>query len=65
MGDGGSHFHVWFYPRPYGVLQLRGTFLPVWGMTMDPLPEPVVDAAASRVAESLAVDSGRAVPRLS
>ena len=30
-GDGAAHLHLWFYPRPFGQLQLRGTFLPMWG----------------------------------
>jgi hypothetical protein len=29
-GDGLAHLHVWFMARPYGHLQLRGTFLPLW-----------------------------------
>ena len=26
-GDGGEHFHVWFFPRPLGYLDLRGSYL--------------------------------------
>lgn len=29
-GDGGEHFHVWFFPRPLGYLDLRGSFLVEW-----------------------------------
>lgn len=29
-GDGSAHLHVWFMARPYGRLQLRGTFLSLW-----------------------------------
>src|SRR5262249_62025925 len=25
-GDGAAHLHLWFLARPYGRLQLRGTF---------------------------------------
>ncbi|MBZ9645616.1 hypothetical protein [Streptomyces sp. PSKA30] len=28
-GDGGAHLHFWLMARPAGMLQLRGTFLPV------------------------------------
>src|SRR5262245_43650277 len=29
-GDGGARFHVWFLPRPLGMLEARGMMLPVW-----------------------------------
>ena len=29
-GDGGAHFHVWFLPRPLGMLEARGMMLPLW-----------------------------------
>ena len=29
-GDGSAHLHLWFLARPYGRLQLRGTFLSLW-----------------------------------
>jgi diadenosine tetraphosphate (Ap4A) HIT family hydrolase len=29
-GDGGEHFHVWFFPRPLGYLDLRGSYLVEW-----------------------------------
>jgi diadenosine tetraphosphate (Ap4A) HIT family hydrolase len=28
--DGGAHFHMWFFPRPLGYLDLRGSFLVEW-----------------------------------
>lgn len=34
-GDGAEHLHVWFFARPTGVLQLRGSCLPDW---LDILP---------------------------
>ena len=52
-GDGSAHFHLWFYPRPYGRLQLRGTFLPVWGLTLPNLPDDEVRAAGEQVARGL------------
>src|SRR5829696_8269531 len=27
-GDGGAHFHVWFMPRPLGMLEASGMMLP-------------------------------------
>ncbi|SCL15814.1 hypothetical protein GA0074694_1374 [Micromonospora inyonensis] len=38
-GDGSSHFHLWFLARPYGRLQLRGTFLSLWGSILPPISE--------------------------
>jgi len=44
-GDGGAHFHLWFMPRPLGMLQLRGSMLPMW---LDFIPE--VEATEAQVA---------------
>jgi hypothetical protein len=38
-GDGAAHLHVWFMARPYGRLQLRGTFLTLWDEILPPVPE--------------------------
>lgn len=47
IGDGGAHLHVWFFARPEGQAQLRGSWLPVWD---DLLPEYPADLAASDAA---------------
>jgi diadenosine tetraphosphate (Ap4A) HIT family hydrolase len=39
-GDGTAHLHLWFMARPYGRLQLRGTFLTLWDEILPPIPEP-------------------------
>ena len=52
-GDGGAHLHLWFYPRPYGRLQLRGTFLPLWGTVLPDLPDAEVRAAGEAIARAL------------
>ncbi len=49
-GDGGAHFHLWFMPRPLGMLQLRGSMLPMW---LDLLPD-LDDAPAKRTLSSIA-----------
>lgn len=38
-GDGSAHLHIWFLARPYGRLQLRGTFLSLWDDILPPIPE--------------------------
>jgi len=39
FGDGSAHLHMWFMARPYGRLQLRGPFLPLWDEILPPIPE--------------------------
>ncbi|HKD96819.1 MAG TPA: hypothetical protein VKB69_04370 [Micromonosporaceae bacterium] len=44
-GDGSGHFHVWFYPRPFGQLQLRGSFITAWDPLLEPVsPEEIAEA---------------------
>lgn len=38
-GDGAAHLHLWFLARPYGRLQLRGTFLTLWDEILPPVSE--------------------------
>jgi hypothetical protein len=38
-GDGAAHLHMWFLARPYGRLQLRGTFLSLWDDILPVIPE--------------------------
>jgi diadenosine tetraphosphate (Ap4A) HIT family hydrolase len=52
-GDGSAHLHLWFYPRPYGQLQLRGTFLGMWSVLLPDLPEEEVRHAGEQVAANL------------
>ena len=53
-GDGMGHFHLWFFPRPLGQLQLRGSMLPVWLDVLPPLPDAEKDSALSWIAAALA-----------
>ena len=56
-GDGSYHLHLWLMPRPFGALQLRGTFLPLWmDLLKDADPQDVV-RATSQIAQDL--DAGR------
>lgn len=52
-GDGTAHLHLWFYPRPYGQLQLRGTFLGMWSVLLPDLPDEEVRLAGAQVARTL------------
>lgn len=46
-GDGGEHFHVWFFPRPFGYLDLRGSYLVEWEELLPPASEEDLLAAAA------------------
>jgi hypothetical protein len=58
-GDGSAHLHMWFLARPYGQLQLRGTFLSLWDDIMPPIPEPQWRENLALVAAWLAEFGGR------
>lgn len=58
-GDGGSHLHWWFFARPEGLLQLRGTCLPLWGDVLPDLPPETWDAAMASVASHMTTTGGR------
>lgn len=59
-GDGGSHLHWWFVARPEGLLQLRGTCLPLWGDVLPKLPQETWDEAMTSVASHMATTGGKA-----
>jgi diadenosine tetraphosphate (Ap4A) HIT family hydrolase len=46
-GDGGEHFHVWFFPRPLGYLDLRGSYLVEWEELLPPASEEDLLAGAA------------------
>ncbi|WP_328972316.1 hypothetical protein [Streptomyces sp. NBC_00239] len=59
-GDGSSHLHFWLMARPEGMLQMRGTCLPLWG---DVLPKPPLEEwreTNRRIAHAMAADGGTA-----
>ena len=60
-GDGSAHLHMWFLARPYGRLQLRGTFLSLWDDLLPAIPEEQWLENQALVAEWLAGFGGRAV----
>jgi diadenosine tetraphosphate (Ap4A) HIT family hydrolase len=52
-GDGGSHFHVWFIPRPLGMLEAQGMMLPLWEDALPNRPDEELRGAAERVAAAM------------
>ncbi|MGN9812414.1 hypothetical protein ACTMSW_24045 [Micromonospora sp. BQ11] len=58
-GDGSAHLHMWFLARPYGQLQLRGTFLSLWDSILPPISETRWRENLAMVAAWLAEFGGR------
>ncbi|MGI5212607.1 hypothetical protein [Plantactinospora sp. CA-290183] len=58
-GDGSAHLHLWFLARPYGRLQLRGTFLSLWEDILPPISESQWRENLALVAAWLADFGGR------
>ncbi|HYK66314.1 MAG TPA: hypothetical protein VEV45_00115 [Streptosporangiaceae bacterium] len=52
-GDGGAHFHVWFLPRPLGMLEGRGMYLPIWEDVLPNVTDSELAAAARKVAAAM------------
>jgi len=59
-GDGSAHLHMWFLARPYGQLQLRGTFLSLWDDILPTIPEQQWRENLALVAAWLAEFGGEA-----
>jgi len=53
-GDGNAHFHVWFYPRPLGMLEARREMLPLWADLLPEAPEEAVVDAEQKIAAAMA-----------
>ncbi len=58
IGDGGAHLHVWFFGRPEGQAQLKGSWLVVWDDLLPEYPAELAEADATIVAEALIASYG-------
>jgi diadenosine tetraphosphate (Ap4A) HIT family hydrolase len=52
-GDGGAHFHVWLIPRPLGMLEATGMYLPLWEDALPNVTDEELAEAATRVAAAM------------
>ncbi len=52
-GDTGAHFHVWFMPRPLGMVEAYGAMLPLWEDVLPNVPDVDARAAAEKVAVAM------------
>jgi hypothetical protein len=60
-GDGGSHFHMWIYGRPFGTSQMLGFGVPLWAQIAPPIDEDTWRRNLRVVAAALAVGGGRSL----
>ena len=60
-GDGGSHFHMWFYGRRVGDVQMLGFCSAMWAMVLPPTPTEEWNHNLAVLAAKLAEDGGRAM----
>ncbi len=58
IGDGATHLHVWFFARPEGQTQFRGSWLVVWDDLLPEYPSEPADADAAQVAGALVASYG-------
>ena len=52
-GDGGAHFHVWLLPRPLGMVEAAGMYLPIWEDVRPVVPDSELAAVAKKVAAAM------------
>jgi diadenosine tetraphosphate (Ap4A) HIT family hydrolase len=52
-GDGGAHFHVWLLPRPLGMVEAAGMYLPIWEDVLPVVPDAELAAVATKVAAAM------------
>jgi hypothetical protein len=60
-GDGGAHFHMWFYGRPVGLISMCGFGMPFWEPIMPQTPDDIWEHNLAIVARELAKNGGRAI----
>lgn len=57
-GDGGAHLHMFLIARPEGMMQLRGTCLPLWDDVLPKLPDGLRRESHRRIARAMAAGGG-------
>jgi diadenosine tetraphosphate (Ap4A) HIT family hydrolase len=59
-GDGGAHLHLFLLARPAGMMQLRGSNLPLWDDVLPKQPAEAWARANRSIAHAMAADGGTA-----
>lgn len=57
-GDGGAHLHLFLIARPEGMMQMRGTCLPLWDDVLPKVPQKVWDETNRQIARAMELDGG-------
>ncbi|HEX4060601.1 MAG TPA: hypothetical protein VHY58_06215 [Streptosporangiaceae bacterium] len=57
-GDGGAHLHIFFFARPAGFAQLRGTCLAIWDDLLPEIPADQRDRDVAAIGRALAESHG-------
>jgi hypothetical protein len=57
-GDGGAHLHIFFFARPEGFAQLRGTCLAIWDDLLPASPAGQRDRDAAAIGQALTHSRG-------
>ena len=58
FGDGSEHFHLWFFARPTGMMQLRGPSMAIWADLLPHIPDEEFRANARTIATALTQHTG-------
>jgi hypothetical protein len=61
FGDGSAHFHLWFFARPEGLAQTRGSCLTIWEDVLPKRSAAEWQATLSQLCERLAAGGGLTV----
>jgi hypothetical protein len=52
-GDGGSHFHVWFFARPRGDRNMLGFGMPMWAEILPPMDKAAWNETMAAIGAAL------------
>ena len=61
FGDGSAHFHLWFFSRPKGLVQTRGSCLTIWEDVLPKRSAEEWQATISQFREDLVAAGGLTV----
>jgi hypothetical protein len=60
IGDGSAHLHLWFFARPEGLLQVRGSSVSDWSDALPVMPDDEWRGLQREIATALTAGGGEA-----